>query len=73
MRERGIDKVGEWMADWLEHLQYKSEVKMPDEDKTHRFYKVIYCRQNQQNISLLVCMPLCTYTFVREESLMSKK
>lgn len=47
------------MADWLEHLQYKSEVKTPDEDKTRHFYKVICCRQNQQNLSLLAFVPVC--------------
>lgn len=27
MKERGIDEGGERIADWLEHLHYKSEVK----------------------------------------------
>lgn len=55
MRERGIDEGGEQIADWLEHLQYQSEVKTPDEDKPW-VYKVIYWWPNQQNLNLLVCM-----------------
>lgn len=48
MRERGIDKGGEWIADWLEHLQYLSEVKTPEEDKP-KSNTEINRLQNQQN------------------------
>lgn len=51
MRERGIEEGGEKKADWLEHLQYQSEVKTPDEDMP-QFYKVICWWQNQQNRNL---------------------
>lgn len=30
MRKRRIGKSGEWIADWLKHLSYKSGVKTSD-------------------------------------------